>query len=118
MVRALLGALLSLVILFGWGTADARAQKAQKNQMVKGTIKTVDASKGVLVINQKVKNEAVDRELDIQDKTEFIIKVGDETKQATGKSALLLLEGKEGSSVQVKCDKDVKPVQVTVTLKK
>lgn len=118
MLRALLGALVSLVLLVGGSTADAQAQKAQKNQMVKGTIKTVDANKGLLIVNQKVKKETVDRELDIQDTTEFVIKTGDDSKTAIGKAALLLLEGKEGATVAVKCDKDVKPVQVTVTLKK
>jgi hypothetical protein len=115
MLRTVGCALLSLFLLTGWSVA---ADKAAKNQMVKGTIKLVDANKALLVVNQKVKNETVIRELDIQDTTEFVIKVGGETKEATGKAALLLLEGKEGASVAVKCDKDVKPVKVTVTIKK
>jgi hypothetical protein len=105
-------AVLALVLFAGSGSA------AQKNQMVKGTIKSVDASKSVLVVNQKVKNETVERQLDIQDTTEFVINDGADKKEAVGKEGLLLLEGKTGASVQVKCDKDVKVLKVTVMIKK
>jgi hypothetical protein len=108
-------ALAALVLFAAVGTA---ADKAQKNQMVKGTIKSVDANKAVLVVNQQVKNEKVDRELSILDSTEFVIMTGNEKKEATGKEGLLLLEGKEGASVAVKCDKDVNVLKVTVTIKK
>ena len=50
---------LALVFLVA-GNSDAGG-KAKKNQMVKGTIKLVDTSKDLLVVNQKVKNEFVDR---------------------------------------------------------
>jgi hypothetical protein len=89
-----------------------------KNQMIKGTIKSVDADKDVLVINQKVKNEVVDRELSILDTTEFVVTTATGSKTATGNAGLQLLEGREGSSVQVKCDKDVNVLKVTVTSKK
>lgn len=88
-----------------------------KNQMVKGTIKSVDTGKNLLVINQKLKNEVVDRELSILDTTEFVIMKGTEKKTVIGKDGLVLLEGAEGRSVQVKCDKDVNVLQVKVTLK-
>src|SRR5207302_238611 len=54
--------LFALTLFVGDATVDAQAKK---NQMVKGTIKLVDTSKDLLVINQKVKNETVDRELSI-----------------------------------------------------
>src|SRR5258708_2936799 len=108
-------ALLGLVIFVGTGPA---ADKAAKNQMVKGTIKSVDPAKNLLVVNQKVKNEAVDRELSILDSTEFAITIGGDTKEYVGKEALQLLVGKEGASVQVKCDKDVNVLKVTVKAKK
>jgi hypothetical protein len=115
MVRSFASALVVLALLAGWSHA---ADKAVKNQMVKGTIKSVDANKALLIVNQKVKNEVVDRELDIQDNTEFVFVNGGEKHEAKVKAALLFLEGKEGSMVQVKCDKDVKPIKVTVTIKK
>jgi len=105
--------------LFADPTAAAdKVQVKVKNQMVKGTIKSVDADKDVLVINQKVKNEVVDRELSILDTTEFVVTTATGTKTATGNAGLQLLEGREGSSVQVKCDKDVNVLKVTVTSKK
>lgn len=111
---AVAGAFFAVVLLVGGAAAQ---DKAQKNQMVRGTIKTVDASKKLLIVNQKVKNEVVDRELSISDDTEFVIMTAKEKKEVTGKEGLFLLEGKEGSSVKVKCDKDVKVLQVTVTIK-
>jgi hypothetical protein len=105
------------VMILALGNADAGG-KAKKNQMVKGTIKTVDPAKNLLVVNQKVKNETVDRELSILDTTEFVIMTGKDKKEATGKSGLELLVGKEGSQVQVKCDKDVNVLKVTVKIKK
>ena len=41
-----------------------------------------------------------------------------ETKTLRGKEGLFMLEGKEGSSVNIKCDKDVNVLSVTATLKK
>ena len=101
-------------VLCSSGEADGQQTK---NQMVKGTIKSVDASKNLLVINQKVKNETVDRELSILESTEFVIMKGTEKKTITGKDGLRFLEGAEGRQVQVKCDKDVNVLQVKVTLK-
>src|SRR5262249_32597343 len=106
------GAALALALLVG--TSDAAAQKPQ---MVKGTVKSADAKSLVLVVNQKVKNETVDRELSIKADTEF--SVTDATGKvltATGKEGLLLLE--PGAEVQVKCDKDVNVLKVTAKLKK
>jgi hypothetical protein len=92
--------------------------KAVKNQMVKGVIKTVDPCKDLLIVKQKVKDEFVDRELSILESTEFVLKIGSETKTGVGKTGLELLVGREGSSVQVKCDKDVNVLKVTVMAKK
>jgi hypothetical protein len=114
MVRTLVAAL-AFILVTGLATA---ADKAQKNQMVRGTIKSVNVKDGVLVVSQKVKNETVDRQLDIKDITEFEITVGTEKKEVTGKDGLALLEGKEGAQVAVKCDKDVNVLKVTVKLKK
>jgi hypothetical protein len=104
----------SFVIVVGTGLGEGQ----QKAQMVKGTIKTVDASKDLLVVNQKVKNEIVDRELSILSTTEFVLIQGSDKKEGVGNAGLRLLEGKEGASVQVKCDKDVNVLKVTVTMKK
>jgi hypothetical protein len=97
------------------GVSDG-AQK-QKNQMVKGTIKSVDLDKSLLIINQKVKDEVVDRELSIEETTEFIVMIKGEKKQGTGAAGFKLLENAKGASVQVKCDKDVKVLQVKATVK-
>jgi hypothetical protein len=121
MVRivAVVGALLAVVLFVsGASAADKGKAKAGKNQMVKGTIKSVSVKDGVLVVSQKLKNESVDRQLDIKDSTEFVITIGGETKELTGKDGLALLEGKEGARVAVKCDKDVNVLKVTVKLKK
>jgi hypothetical protein len=113
MFRPLVAAL-AVVLFAGLSPAD---DKAQKNQMVKGTIKAVNVKDGVLIVNQKVKNETVERQLDIKDVTEFVITIGDEKKELAGKNGLALLEGKEGAQVQVKCDKDVNVLKVSVRLK-
>jgi hypothetical protein len=104
----------ALFVLVGNGLAEGQ----QKAQMVKGTIKSVDAGKDLLVVNQKVKNEVVDRELSILSTTEFVLINGSDKKEGVGNAGLRLLEGKEGASVQVKCDKDVNVLKVTVTIKK
>lgn len=108
-------ALFALTMLVADGSAQD--QKPVKNQMVKGTIKSVDLGKNLLVINQKLKNETVDRELSILDTTEFVVMKGNDKKELTGKDGLRLLEGQEGASVQVKCDKDVNVLKVTVKVK-
>jgi hypothetical protein len=105
------------VTVLALGNADAGAKAKKKNQMVKGTIKLVDPAKNLLVVNQKVKNETVERELSILDTTEFIIMTGKDKKEAAGKNGLELLVGKEGSQVQVKCDKDVNVLKVKVKIK-
>jgi len=115
MIRTVLSALVALVLFLG---ATQAADKAAKNQMVKGTIKSVNVKDGVLVVSQKVKNETVDRQLDIKDVTEFVITVGNEKKELAGKAGLELLEGKEGAQVQVKCDKDVNVLKVTAKINK
>lgn len=95
-----------------------KAKQAKQNQMVKGTIKQVETNKGVLIVDQKLKNQVVQRELDITGDTEFVITDSKGKKEVNGKEGLALLEGKEGASVTVKCDKDVKVLKVTVMIKK
>jgi hypothetical protein len=107
--------LLAAFAFVGLLSAD---DKPAKPQMVKGTIKSVDADKSVLVINQKVKNEVVDRELSITKETEFVIQDGSAMKSAFGKEGLFLIEKQIGASVTVKCDKDVNVLKVTVKMKK
>jgi hypothetical protein len=124
MVRTFVCVLLSAVFVTAAGTTDAKDKndnktgKAVKSQMVKGTIKLVDPAKSLLIVNQKVKNEIVQRELSILETTEFVIIKGKDKEEADGKEGLELLVGKEGASVQVKCDKDVNVLKVTVKLKK
>src|SRR4051794_22507754 len=75
--------------------------QAQKAQMVKGTIKEVHLDKNVLIVNQKVKNESVERELSIESNTEFVVTIKGEKKEGTGAAGLKLLEGAKGANVQV-----------------
>lgn len=89
-VLAFFGAVLAVALLVG--TSDVSAA-AQKTQMVKGTVKSADAKELVLVVNQKVKNETVDRQLSIKADTEFSVTGADgKVTTATGKEGLLLLE--------------------------
>lgn len=111
-------ALLALVFCAGSVPAQDKAAKAAKNQMVKGTVKSADIATAVLVVSQKVKDEKVDRELTITDNVEFSITVDGTAKSYFGKEGLAQLVGREGASVQVKCDKDVNVLKVTVTVKK
>jgi hypothetical protein len=96
----------------GGSPAPAQTQdKAKvKNQMVTGTIKSVDVEKNVLVVSQKVKTEKVDRELSITEDVEF--EVGGQS--ASGVKGLELLKDRIGANVKVKCDKDVNVLKVTV----
>jgi hypothetical protein len=116
MVRIVAVACTLFAFLFLLSAASDGAN--QKPQMVKGTIKEVQLDKSVLIINQKVKNENVDRELSIETTTEFVLKKkGEQDKTGTGADGFKLLDGLKGSSVQVKCDKDVKVLRVTVMVK-
>jgi len=115
MVRCLTCALLAFGFVLGL-TADAGA--AKKNQMVKGTIKSVSPETDVLVVNQKVGTGVVDRQLSITKEVEWSITTPEGTKELTGREGLEFLKGAEGSSIQVKCDKDVKVLSVKVMLKK
>ena len=115
MLRLIFSAALALGLV---GFADIDAAFAQKAQMVKGTVKSADPSKNLLVINQIVKEEKVDRELSITATTTFTIKDGDKTTEATGKEGLELLKSKVGATVAVKCDKEVNVLSVTVTVAK
>jgi hypothetical protein len=112
MVRTVAALTILLAVLFFVGGGDAVG--GQKNQMVKGTIKTVDTSKDVLIVDQKVKNESVERELSITPDTQFEV----DGKVANGRAGLQLLSGKEGAAVNIKCDKDVNVLKVTVKGKK
>lgn len=116
MIRALTLAGVALAVALLVGASDATAA-AQKQQMVKGTVKSADAKELVLVVNQKVKNETVDRQLSITPTTEFEITDADgKVTKTTGKEGLALLVA--GADVQVKCDKDVNVLKVTAKLKK
>lgn len=117
MIRRLVAVLLAFVVCVATGNA-ADKQQTKQNQMVRGTIKKVEADKNVLIVNQKVKKEFVQRELDISATTEFVIHDGREKKEFVGPEGLALLVGKEGANVALKCDKDVKVLKVTVTIKK
>jgi hypothetical protein len=100
----------ALSVTFFFVTADCSAQnqtKAKNNQMVTGTIKSIDIAKGILIINQKVGNEKVDRELSISEDVEFDVA----GKLSSGVAGMELL--KVGANVKVKCDKDVKVLKVT-----
>ena len=108
----------ALLVVGAFAVAATAADKAAKNQMVKGTIKSVDPDTSVLVVNQKVKDEVVERQLDISDSTEIEVVSDAGTDTGTGKAGLKLLVGKEGASVKVKCDKDVNVLKVTVMVKK
>jgi hypothetical protein len=115
MIRGLMFAGAILGLAFFAGSADA----GQKAQMVKGTVKSADTTKSQLIINQKVKNETVDRELSIREETEFVVTdANGKTTTTNGKDGLLLLVGQTGAEVAVKCDKDVNVLKVTAKLKK
>ena len=117
MVRILSVAIAMVAFMFVLhGVTDGAL--VQKAQMVKGTIKEVQLDKNVLVINQKVKNELVTRELSIESTTEFVVTIKGEKKEGTGAAGLKLLENAKDATVAVKCDKDVNVLSVTVTLKK
>jgi hypothetical protein len=115
MMRTAACALLVVGVVAVVGTA---ADNTTKNQMVKGKIKSVDADSSVLVVNQNVGDQVVERQLDILDTTEIEVVSAAGTDSGTGKAGLKLLVGQEGASVKVKCDKDVNVLKVTVTAKK
>ena len=117
MIRVVACALALLGLFFVAGGMTEVSAQAKKAQMVKGTIKEVQLDKDVLIVNQKVKNEFVDRELSILNTTEFVVTKAGVTKTGTGSAGLKLLEGAKGATAAVKCDKDVNVLKVTVTIK-
>ena len=99
--------------------ADALIRSDAQNyyvtdNLVKGTVKSVDAAKDLLVVQQKVHNKSVDRKLSIAADTEITItpKGETKTKTASGKSGLQLLERLEGKSVQVRLPNRVTRIDV------
>ena len=60
--------------------------RAANNQMVKGSIESINADTSVLVVSQKVKDEVVDRELEILDSTEVEVTTDQGTDSAIGKA--------------------------------
>lgn len=115
MLRTMTCALVALGLYIGLAATEAHAAKAQ---MVRGTIKSVSPETNVLIINQKVGNATVDRELSITEDAEFSITSPQGTEEVSGKAGLKLLQGAEGATVQVKCDKDVNVLKVTVKITK
>src|SRR5262245_11319254 len=110
MIRTIACALAAFLFI-GSVSADNKAAKAgQNNQMVRGTVKSVEADKAVLIVNQKLKGETVVRELDISDNTVFVFADG----EVVGKEGLQQAELKPGVAVAIKCDKDVKVLRVRV----
>jgi len=112
MIRAVTCALLALGFFIA-GTTDVQAAK---NQMVKGTVKSVSPEADVLVVNQKVGTGVVDRQLSITKDVEWTITTPEGTKEFTGRDGLKFLQGSEGAAIQVKCDKDVNVLSIKVTL--
>jgi hypothetical protein len=115
MLQKLAFGLVAGVFFFAIGTTDVLAAK---NQMVKGTIKSVNPEADVLVVNQKVGTGVVDRQLSITKEVEWTITTPNGTQELTGKDGLKFLQGSEGAAIQVKCDKDVNVLSIKVTLKK
>ena len=121
-------ALFTLVVFTGVVLSADQNQVGNQanNKMVKGTVKSVDPDTGVLVVNQELKGkdgkaQVVDRELTIKATTHWVITSDDGKQETDGKDGLSLLKklgGGEGSRVAVKCDKDVTPTTITITLKK
>jgi hypothetical protein len=117
MLRIAVGAALVLAVAVGAGGAADKADKQKKqNQMVKGTVKSIDYKAGVFVVSQKLKGETVDRQLDVKEDTAFEITIEGKKQEVFGKEGLALL--KEGAQVTVKCDKDVNVLKVTAKIKK
>jgi hypothetical protein len=118
MVRLLaVASMIFAFVLLVEGVSEGAGQ-AKKAQMVKGTIKEVQLDKDVLIVNQELKGkDVVDRELSILSTTEFVVTIKGDKKEAVGSAGLKLLENAKGAKVQVKCDKDVNVLKVTVTIK-
>jgi len=114
MIRAFAG-VVTLCLFLSFSTVEARQTK---NQMVKGTVKSIDTAKGVLVIDQKLKDQTVERQLDITNAVTWVITIGNEKKEVTGKDGLFILDGKKDVTVAVKCDKDVNVLSITANVKK
>ena len=94
MVRYLTCTLLAFGFVVAF-TADAEA--AKKNQMVKGTIKSVSPEADVLVVNQKVGTGVVDRQLSITKEVEWTISTPEGTQTLSGRDGLKFLVGEEGA---------------------
>jgi hypothetical protein len=85
-------------------TADVGRSADKDGKEVKGTIKKIDAEKGVITVTVKVKKESMDKEFTITDKTKFTIMEGDDKKEMTGKDGIKGL--KEGAAVALTADGD------------
>jgi hypothetical protein len=116
MLRKVAYAVVAGAFFLAIGTPDLLAAK---NQMVKGTVKSVSPTTDVLIVNQKLQNgQVVDRELTITKDVEWSITTPKGTETLAGRDGLKFLVGEEGATIQVKCDKDVNVISIKVMLKK
>src|SRR5262249_31332523 len=98
MLRLLIGATLALTLVGGFGWA-AEKGRGNKSRAAKGTIKKVDADKGILTVAVKSKKtEATEKEFKISDDTQVVIFSGKSKTELTGKAGLKNDRFQEGAA--------------------
>lgn len=118
MIRSLVCAVVALFFVSGLAlAADTKAEKKKKGAGITGKVKSIDAEKGVVVLSVGKKGQEMDKEITIGDDVKFVIQIGEEKKELSGKAGLKSEEFKVGANVSVKMEGD-KVVGVMINKKK
>lgn len=98
--------------------AAAKADKKKGGKAVTGTVKKIDAEKGVITVAVKMKKETVDKEFKLGDDSKVVVVDGDDKKEMTAKDGLKAEQLKEGATVSVVADEDGKVSTLTIGMLK
>jgi hypothetical protein len=109
MLRKIVGAAVVLTLCVGVAFG---ADKKKTNTT--GTVKQIDAEKGVVTVTVKVKKELTDKEFKVDDATQFFVAVDDEKKPLDSKNALKNEALKVGGTVVIATDADGKVVSLQI----
>jgi hypothetical protein len=112
MLRTFLCAAIALTLCLGLTRAE---EKKKKGTTAAGTIKKVDADKGVITVTvKKKKDQTEDKDFKVEEATKFVIFVGEDKKEASGKDGLKNENVKEGAKIAVVSDEDGKVTQIRI----
>jgi hypothetical protein len=120
MLRSILCTLLAFAVIVGYSTAadEAKKKKKKKAAGTSGTITSVDAEKGILMVKVALKKKQFeDKEFKVTDKTTVTAVEGDDkTELKADKTADLLKKQQFKVGANVTVDADAEGVAKSITI--